>query len=347
MSIDINIYDIDYVRRVTQIGIIHEYVNYENPTITTYEFYKQIMGEPNVRIQDLSDEKLDRLVNMLGLNEKVHDFLQKIYDRHDREEKIKNKDIIEPSFEDFSSAPELSIDNLIDAGDYKINPVRRQCPPGWKKLTSVSRKWKTRLNKQKESILNYICIGECGGGGDCMFHVIAHALAHDQKIYPGVDLIEFDFKAIRNIVANNLTPRLAREQLNIDNAAPYKDWDFNRYYDAKQIYEYKLPDRCVQHILQYYIRQPGWKYQGSEFTLRVLTDDSKDNLLRSVGYVVIKDDGTISPFVYKNNNTQHYIILYNQNQIHWQLGGFVDINNVLHTVLTEKEIQNIFPSLDI
>lgn len=142
-------------------------------------------------------------------------------------------------------------------------------------------------------------IKECGGSGDCLFHVFATAL-NDKIGIQGV----YNAKTVRNDIANRLDTL----------QYPYT---WNHYLDLYHAFDPPLyNDVNTLEEFQELIRTMGSRYEGDHVALSMLSQFYEAN-------VILLNSHETSFYCWANEEKyDHYIIIWYTNRIHYQIIGF-------------------------
>jgi hypothetical protein len=145
-------------------------------------------------------------------------------------------------------------------------------------------------------------IVECGGGGNCLFHSIAHGLKSIQRN-------PFQMKDVRGYLANTITP---------DNVS-----EFIRLTQEDQSLA-KPPGTIPMHQLmgnqtvRAIVSKCGRAYQGTDTTLRWLVHNSR--LFENIGFLIFTEFGIDHICIVDTPKTRAYITLVNRSSSdHWQI----------------------------
>jgi len=145
---------------------------------------------------------------------------------------------------------------------------------------------------------------ECGGDGDCLFHCVAAAMGQILNC-------QFSMLHVRNLLAQSLT---------YDNVTDYVT-------QVREEHDHCLPAGSVRLNVEYsldivraIVELPGHYHQGTDGTLRWLAKCSEWFRHNQVGFVVFSSFGPSYTSVIGDDNTRHYILLFNSSETcHWQL----------------------------
>jgi hypothetical protein len=151
-------------------------------------------------------------------------------------------------------------------------------------------------------------VRECGGGGDCLFHVIAYAISTSQATYSAQD--------VRFQLAQSLTDT---------NLKVFLETTDDRQEALVNLREQKFPnDTALLQAVHSVVRQPGFTYQGDDLSLLYL---QQHGLYESKGvqFVVFlqDEDGKVTMQCPPSSDVpralRRYIFLLNVNDYHWRL----------------------------
>jgi len=195
---------------------------------------------------------------------------------------------------------------------------------GWTKLNLG---WRKRLKENN----NNSCFGllECGGDGDCFFHVLCEAL--NTEFLSKLRMPKYDVHTLRTLAANEINKnnfQLILENYKIDyeeNSFNFGEWDPN---DIKTIGQLKKE-----------IVKGGDNFWGDHILLQLLQKKLKLNI------IVLNSDCTIHPMasldLSENDKT---IIIYYIDQYHFQLIGYYD-GNSMKTLFKNNELPQIIVNI--
>ena len=201
---------------------------------------------------------------------------------------------------------------------------------GWERLCLG---WRKRLD---ENIKNS-CFGvlECGGDGDCLFHVISEAL-NSQFIYQenfNSDTIFYDVNSLRHLVS---------EQITDDNFS----YILNNYILEKSSGEFHgewNPENITsKDELQKEIKKSGDNFWGDHILLQLLQKIMDINviIMNSDNYSNSEDENDrflINPLCDDLEPDRKTIIIYFFEDFHFQLVGYFD-GNVMKTLFDYNDI---------
>jgi hypothetical protein len=152
-------------------------------------------------------------------------------------------------------------------------------------------------------------IEECGGSGDCLFHVFAIALSrltHSRR-YSMVD--------IRKILANSIN------EDNLDMFHKYVMIDMNH-----------LAVPSTLNNIQNLVKTSGWKFIGSDSVIRWLIG-TKEIHAFNIGVVIFSTHGPHFTSVIDLPDTLIYLLIYNKSNLHWQLAKYKNFSFVSKSIL--------------
>ena len=198
---------------------------------------------------------------------------------------------------------------------------------GWNKLEKI---WKEKIKFGYNFPLGYL---DCGGGGDCLFSVIAEAF-NLEDIYNGGEGSKYTIDSVRNIAANEVNND------NFDNIigiyrALYDNDDFDgewNPYNINNIEEFKK-----------IIITSGDEYWGDHLCLDLLKTGLKINFiimktsLSIENYDDFDKNSLFYPIFQDMDFNSKYIILYYTDEIHFQLVGYFN-GNVMKTIFEYDEL---------
>ncbi len=177
---------------------------------------------------------------------------------------------------------------------------------GWEKLDYG---WIRRLNKHCQNKNKNSCWGvlDCGGDGDCLFHVIAEAIN------------EPDMQSIRELAANEITDNnfemiIESYRLSYDVNEFICDWD---------PYEIKSKKELREEL-----KKPGHSYWGDHIVIQLLEKALKINFIvlntenEEIKKGTLKERFNIHSLGSDINLSRKTIILYYMDSIHFKLVGY-------------------------
>ena len=174
---------------------------------------------------------------------------------------------------------------------------------GWGKLP---RPWVSFLNSHSDARPKNSQYGviDCGGGGDCFFHCVAHALTENTRWETTVDAMD-----VRQILCLSLTEEDYKDMISIYRIMA----DANDFDEAWDPYEVETLDDLKEVILE-----GGNTYWGDYQLFTRLSDALRLNII-----IMIHCEGEISVYNTLKDYDMSYdtiMILY-VNQVHFQLLG--------------------------
>ena len=195
---------------------------------------------------------------------------------------------------------------------------------GWQKLDHF---WKDKIKFNHNFPFGFL---DCGGGGDCLFLVIAEAL-NLTDIYNGNEGNKFNVDSIRNVAANevkqdNFTNILEIYRALFDNDDFDGDWN---PYKVNNIEEFKK-----------IIKTKGDQYWGDHLILDLLQKGLNINFILMKTDIELEDDDDLNyfyPIGRDIDENSKYIIIYYTDEIHFQLVGYFD-GNVMKVIFNYDEL---------
>ena len=191
---------------------------------------------------------------------------------------------------------------------------------GWTKLGLG---WRKRLKENNFGLL------ECGGDGDCFFHVLCEAL--NSEFLSKLRMPKYDVNTLRTLAGNEINKtnfQLILENYKIDyeeDSFNFGEWDPN---DIKTIGQLKKE-----------IVKGGDNFWGDHILLQLLQKKLKLNI------IVLNSNNTIHPMASldlgENDKT---IIIYYLDQYHFQLIGYYD-GNIMKTLFKNNELPQIIVNI--
>jgi hypothetical protein len=198
---------------------------------------------------------------------------------------------------------------------------------GWTKL---SLNWRKRL---KEDHINS-CFGvlDCGGDGDCLFHVLCESL--NSEYLMKLRMPKYDVKTLRQLAASEINKEnfsMILETYKLD----YEDnmYNFSGEWDPEQI---KTIGQLKKEIIK-----GGDNFWGDHILLQLIQKKLKLNVIILNSSDGPNDKCTIHPLAsidFENNDKT--IIIYYLDQYHFQLIGYFD-GNIMNPLLKKNEIPQI------
>lgn len=179
---------------------------------------------------------------------------------------------------------------------------------GWEKIDNG---WIRRLNKYKKDINSRWGILDCGGDGDCLYHVIAEAIG------------EPDMLGIRKMAANAITDSNFKDIIECYRLA----YDVNEFIGEWNPHDIKTKDDLKKEIMK-----PGNNYWGDHIIIQLLEDTLSLNFIilnsekLDENYNKIsgnlKKRFNIHSIGYNYNPNRDTIILYYIDSCHFKLVGY-------------------------
>lgn len=236
----------------------------------------------------------------------------------------------------------------------KAEKTTCKVPAGWDSITMQYPSWEEIFRQLREDssakISGDLCDKECGGEGDCMFHVIAYIITlYIQKFGSEVEkqvlkqtsqhkLTQAD---VREMLANALTEadvdvKNSESLLNQYVSEQKGEWDLDWWRPDKIAAIQNSKERLVK--LREIVKQPGMSFQGDHIALQVL--QTLLTQMYGLGLVMMTDTGS---FVCQNYKLQlhdpkiKYLAFFiNIQGTHFKLAGF-------DSRVPGSQIQFIFP----
>jgi len=194
------------------------------------------------------------------------------------------------------------------------------CEYGWTKLSDT---WIRRLNKNTnpKPKNNLFGVLDCGAGGDCLFHCIAHSLNQLREPHDALDARDIRKKASNCVNQNNFNDIIEiyrlQEQYN----------EFEGLFDPNEI----KTVRAFRSVIE----QSGNAFWGDHIIIQLLENVYKINIvllktftegLYEVGD--IKKGTTIYPTGNELNKEYNTIFLCYEDEVHFTLVGYFNSNNM-------------------
>ena len=183
------------------------------------------------------------------------------------------------------------------------------------------------LKQWKKSKFEFY-IQDCGGNGDCLFHVLSVAFT---KLFG----ISFSMQDIRNKLASTLsidTITFFLEQLCSDQKEYTLSGSTLIQPILSNLKENLITKDTALTILQSIINKPGLYFQGTDVVLNWLI--KYDQLLNqySVGFVIFNSYGPSFLQTCVSDNSCVFILLYNSPNQHWQLASLKSNNKIFSSI---------------
>jgi hypothetical protein len=207
---------------------------------------------------------------------------------------------------------------------------------GWKsfQIQKTYGVWKTifeQLQEEREPVHGDFCERECGGGGDCLFHVIAYALQHYVDRFGTAEQ-----KKAKKLTQEDVRSYFAESVTLADMDLKQEDSLINQYVTEKKLPGWsstwwdpnaivaipKIEDRLS--AFQAIVQQEGFYFQGDAQTLRILQKTLTDTF--GIGFIMMTEDGT---FVCRdwleqkeNPKIKYWVFFVNIKNAHFRLVGY-------------------------
>jgi len=189
---------------------------------------------------------------------------------------------------------------------------------GWTKLNLG---WRKRLKDDGKSCFGLL---DCGGDGDCFFHVLCEAL--NTEFLSKLRMPKYEVKTLRLLAANEITKnnfKLILENYKIG----FEEGDINGEWDPNEI---KTIGQLKTEIVK-----GGDNFWGDHILLQLLQQKLKLNI------IILNSNCTVHPMasldLSENDKT---IIIYYLDQHHFQLIGYYD-GNLMKTLFKNDELPEI------
>lgn len=212
----------------------------------------------------------------------------------------------------------------------------------WMNLTKASLPWSERQDADQLDFLDQVCVRECGGGGDCLFHAIAYGLNQNYRFTSPLTA-----QSLRNTTAFNISKENVDDYLDEYIREQKQKSLPSRSFDPLAIARNKNVNDRVTH-LQRVVSTPGFSYQGDDLSLKLLSHSAffKENKL---GFLVIKDNGFFDCKLYPSDLvSEDFLVLYNISDAkmggHWKLAG-VDSGHDVQTLFTRENFPEVLKNL--
>lgn len=179
---------------------------------------------------------------------------------------------------------------------------------------------------------------ETGGGGDCLFHALGHAISSwlQQRL---------TMKDVRDELAETITPRLVRrfiKDVREDHASFIPGGAINW-----NLLKFNVDDAVAVRQVQRLVKKHGGSFQGSDVALRQIINHSRFMRRNNVGAVVLTKFGPghsqVFPDPHKSPQ-RYYVVLYCNNNAHWQVGQLRNEATGSHlSILTHQKLMEWMP----
>lgn len=194
------------------------------------------------------------------------------------------------------------------------------------------------INKVLKYIENKPYIIECGGEGNCLFHVISfilNELLSNEKKYDSDKVRKLTAKSINNDNVNSIL-----ENYLID----YKNHNSEFLWNPEELNEFSIEQKTKE--LKSIIKTDGYIYEGDMVSLSLLSN-SDIFKKHKLGIIIFTDHYNIHTIPDLPYIPEIYGIIYNVSNIHWQLIGMYDHKNNKNKILfSESEMDYIFENFD-
>ena len=191
---------------------------------------------------------------------------------------------------------------------------------GWTKLNLG---WKKRLKEEGNSCFGLL---ECGGDGDCFFHVLCEAL--NTEFLSKLRMPKYDVKTLRVLAANEINKNnfhFILENYKID--FEENEFNFGGGWNPDDI---KTIGQLKKEIVK-----GGDNFWGDHILLQLLQKKLKNNI------IILNSNCTVHPMASldlgENDKT---IIMYYLDQHHFQLIGYYD-GDLMKTLFKNNQLPDI------
>ena len=184
----------------------------------------------------------------------------------------------------------------------------------------ISDEWAMRLDD------NYFLL-DCGGDGDCLFHVISEALNLDKisKSKKGKKTILYEAKDIRKIAADTVTRKNFRDIICAYTLAKESD-EFIGLWNPSFVETVK--------DLREEILEMGDNFWGDQIILSLIQEKLKLNVI-----ILSNTSTSIYPTGTDINKFERTIVIYYYNDVHFQLVSYFDMESSrLETIFTKDTL---------
>ena len=188
---------------------------------------------------------------------------------------------------------------------------------------SITDEWAMRLDD------NYFLL-DCGGDGDCLFHVISEALNLDKISRSNTGkkakkAVLYDAKDIRKIAADSVTRKNFRDIICAYTLAKESD-EFIGLWNPGFVETVK--------DLREEIIEMGDNFWGDQIILSLIQEKLKLNVI-----ILSNTTTTVYPTGTDINKFERTIIIYYYNDVHFQLVSYFDMeNSCLKTIFTSDDL---------
>jgi hypothetical protein len=185
-----------------------------------------------------------------------------------------------------------------------------------------------QLAKWKDGTLQFI-LEECGGGGSCLFYCVAEGMSR---------LINqtWSMEYVRDRVANSITS----ETLPLFIDSMIEDQSQQTRVDGQRInHSYDL------NSLRTLISSTGTAFQGTDIVIRWLLTYDPVFTRCAIGFILFSSFGPGYTQILNEESAEHFILLFNYANMHWQLMNVIDDNNHGFSSVNKKTLQILKPYL--
>ena len=171
---------------------------------------------------------------------------------------------------------------------------------------------------------NYFLL-DCGGEGDCLFHVISEALNLDNIAKGKKRYTMYDAQDIRKIAANSVNRKNFRDILCAYTLAK-ESGEFNGLWDPTFV-------DTVRELRQE-ILEMGDNFWGDQIILSLIQERLKLNVI-----ILSNLNTSVYPTGEDINKYERTIVIYYYDNIHFQLVSYFNVeNNTLQTIFTKDSL---------
>lgn len=176
---------------------------------------------------------------------------------------------------------------------------------------------------------------ECGGGGDCLFHVLAAALNNLFGMHTTM-------QDLRDALARSITTENVRRFVR----QVREDQKLKMLPGTIDIRRVLRPTWCeTMERTRVLVRRPGVSFQGTDMVLHWL--GKYDQLFHEfkIGFVCFNGYGPGYVQRFGGVSTDIYILLYNHFDTHWQLASLS--LHPFHSAISRAECDKLFRDLSV
>ena len=180
------------------------------------------------------------------------------------------------------------------------------------------------LSKWRDTTLSFV-LEECGGNGSCLFHCVAvgaSRLLHQT----------WSMEYVRDRLAASITEKTLYEFIEL-----LMEDQKQHIINGSQQIDHSFDLQKIQEL----ISEPGPRFQGSDITLRWLI--TRDPVFKKygIGFVLFSSFGPGYTEILNEEAANHFILLFNHANVHWQLVNVVDVDNRGFSSISSDTLQKL------